>query len=109
MNINPQFRSERIETDVVNKNYLLSPGMYADVVFNSGGNMNAFIVPTSSVVTSTESKYVIVVRNNKAVKVLVSIGNSTTKQTEIFGNMIAGEKIIINANDEIREGVYINQ
>ncbi len=38
MNINAQFRSERIEADVMNKDGLLAPGMYADIVIYSKGN-----------------------------------------------------------------------
>ena len=59
MNVNAQFRSERVEADVINKDELLSPGMYADVVIYSKGNASGFTVPKSAVVTSTERKYVL--------------------------------------------------
>src|SRR5579871_2875994 len=60
MNINMQFRSERVELDVYNADGKLAPGMYADILFNSKGIPNSLIVPKSSVVTSTERKYVLV-------------------------------------------------
>src|SRR5580700_5583928 len=34
MNINTQYRTERVEADVYNRDELLAPGMYADVVFD---------------------------------------------------------------------------
>nr|NIT61068.1 efflux RND transporter periplasmic adaptor subunit [Fodinibius sp.]NIU56816.1 efflux RND transporter periplasmic adaptor subunit [Phycisphaerae bacterium]NIY29648.1 efflux RND transporter periplasmic adaptor subunit [Fodinibius sp.] len=64
-----------MEVDVYNNNYLLSPGMFVEVQLFTKGNPNAMSVPKSAVVTSTERKYVIVVRNGKAVKVDVHTGN----------------------------------
>ncbi len=101
MNINAQLRSERIEADIENKNEILQPGMYADVVLYSVGNINALSVPRSAVVISTEGKYVIAVRNGKNIKVDVLTGNETKDSIEIFGQIQAGEKVIENANDEI--------
>jgi membrane fusion protein (multidrug efflux system) len=108
MNINAQFRSERIELDVYNADGALAPGMYADVLFDSEGNQNALSVPKSAVIISTERKYVLLVRNNKAVKVDVITGNESKGKTEIVGALQAGEEIISNANDEIKEGTPIS-
>lgn len=107
MNINMQYRTERVELDVYNKDEALSPGMYADVLFDSRGNPHALAVPKSAVVTSTERKYVIVVRNGKAVREDVSTGNESNDKIEILGNIQPGESIIANANDEIKEGTVI--
>jgi membrane fusion protein, multidrug efflux system len=102
MNINAQFRSERIEADIDNKNKTLQPGMYADVVLYSAGSMNALSVPRSAVVISTEGKYVIAVRNGKNIRVDVLTGNETKDSIEIFGKIQAAENVIENANDEIK-------
>jgi membrane fusion protein (multidrug efflux system) len=107
MNINAQYRSERIELDVYNADGALAPGMYADVLFSSEGNPNALSVPATAVVISTERKYVIVIRNSKTVKVDVITGNDANGKTEIVGALQAGEEVISNANDEIKEGLTI--
>jgi RND family efflux transporter MFP subunit len=106
--VNMQYRTERIELDVKNKNNELLPGMYADVIFISNGNANAMIVPSTAVVTSTERKYVIAVRNNKTIKIDVQTGNQSNGKTEVMGPLQPGEKIIANANDEIRQGLLVN-
>jgi multidrug efflux pump subunit AcrA (membrane-fusion protein) len=72
------------------------------VILDSKGDPNALVVPTSAIVTSTQRKYVIVMRNNEPVKIDVSTGNQTTDSTEVYGNLQAGEQVIINANDEIK-------
>jgi membrane fusion protein (multidrug efflux system) len=104
-NINEQYRTERVEGDVYNRDELLSPGMYADVVFDSKGYLNALSVPPNAVVTSTERKYVIVIRDGKTVRVDVSTGNENGHLVEIVGEVRAGERVIASANDEIKEGV----
>jgi membrane fusion protein (multidrug efflux system) len=101
MNVNATFRSERMEADIENKNKILQPGMYADVVLYSNGSSNALSVPRSAVVTSTIGKYVIVMRNGQKEKIDVLTGNETKERIEIFGNVQAGENVIVNANDEI--------
>ena len=102
-NINAQYRSERMEIDVMNKDGVLSPGMFANVVLNSNGNTNAMFVPKSAVVTSTERKYVLTMKDGKIKKVDVSTGNTTAASIEIFGALQVGDTVIANANDEIKE------
>jgi RND family efflux transporter MFP subunit len=106
MNINPHFRVERVEADVLNNHAELAPGMYADVIVYPKGNQTAFSVPRSSVVMSTERKYVLVVRSNRISKIDVDTGNDSGDYVEVFGNLEKGDHVIVNANDEIKEGDY---
>ncbi len=105
--VSMQFRSEKLEIDVDNSKAILSPGMYAEVLLNVKGNINAFRVPRSAVVTSTERKYVLVVKQGKTVKVDVTTGNESMDSIEVFGNLAIDDEVITGANDEIKEGVKI--
>ena len=49
-------------------------------------------------------KYILLVRNGKISKVDVSTGNATAEKIEIYGTVKPGDKIFVNANDEIKEG-----
>ncbi|MBY0480592.1 MAG: efflux RND transporter periplasmic adaptor subunit [Chitinophagaceae bacterium] len=100
--INPQFRTERIEIDVWNTDNSLLPGMYADLIVESKGNATAFIVPKSAVVSSTERKYVILIRNGLKQKVDVITRNENMDKTEVFGLLNKGDTVIIHASDEIK-------
>lgn len=106
-NINMAYRMERIEMDVWNSDGKLTPGMYADVVVQAGGTQNAYSVPESAVVTSTERKYVILMRGGKTVKQDVITGNAHDGREEIFGQFNNDDKVIVNANDEIKEGIAL--
>ena len=107
MNISTKFRSERIELDVPNPNELLDPGMYAHIVFDSKGSPDAFAVPRAAVVTSSERKYVIIVKNGLTRRVDVSTGNQSTSLIEVFGNLNQGDTVIAAGNDDIKEGISI--
>jgi membrane fusion protein (multidrug efflux system) len=107
MNINQQYRSEPVELDVYNSDEKLSPGMYADVLFDSKGNPNALAVPKTAVVTSTERKYVIVIRDGKTARVDVTTGNEGSSRVEVLGDLKPGDQVVANANDEIKEGVTL--
>jgi RND family efflux transporter MFP subunit len=107
MNINSQYRMERIEADIINTDESLAPGMYADVVIDDPGNKNAMVVPSTAVITTTERKYVMAVINNKTVKVDVITGAETNNNIQVFRNLKPGEKVIKNLTEDIPEGLTI--
>jgi membrane fusion protein, multidrug efflux system len=106
--VNAQFRSERMELDVYNRDGKLAPGMYGDVLFDSKGNPDAFSVPKSAVITSTERKYVLSVRDGKATKVDVTTGNETADKIEVIGALHPGDQLIVHGSDEMKDGLSIN-
>ena len=106
-NVNLQFRTERIEADIKNVGGILTAGMYADVVLKSKGNMQAFAVEKSAIVTTTERKYIILIRDKKTFKVDITTGNENTEWVEVLGEIVVGEKYIVNASDDIKEGKEI--
>ncbi|MDE3251906.1 MAG: efflux RND transporter periplasmic adaptor subunit [Bacteroidota bacterium] len=104
MNINSQYRSERMEIDVPNPDAQLAPGMYADVMLYSKGDPKAMYVPRTAVVTSTEKKYVLKVVNGKTQQVEVETGNQSVDKVEIYGNIQPGDQVISVATDETPTG-----
>ncbi|GAA3955843.1 efflux RND transporter periplasmic adaptor subunit [Chitinophaga oryziterrae] len=105
--LSDRFRSEAVEVDVQNPQHRLKPGMYAEVIIPVTGSVQALVVPGSAIVTSTEKKYVIAVRNGHTHWVDVQEGNRHTDSTEVFGNLVPGDKVILQGTDEIKDGVSI--
>jgi len=105
--INSTYRAERMELDVYNHDGKLAPGMYADVLFDSKGNADAYTVPRTAVVTSTERKYVIAIRNGRTARIDVATGNESASKVEITGDLQPGEKIVQKASDDLQEGLEI--
>lgn len=101
-------RSEAIEIDVLNKNKQLKPGMYAEVKIPMLSGAKSLLVPNNSIVRSTEREYVVAVDDNKARLVDIKEGLASHDSTEVFGQLKAGEKIVLHASDEIKEGDPVN-
>ncbi|HXS35484.1 MAG TPA: efflux RND transporter periplasmic adaptor subunit [Flavipsychrobacter sp.] len=101
------YRSETIEIDVFNPKDVFKPGMYAEVTLPITGSANAFVVPKSAIVTTTERKYVVQIIDNQAKWVDVTEGNENGDSTEIFGNLHTSDQIVANANYQIKEGQTI--
>ncbi len=98
------YRAEAIEIDVLNPNNIFKAGMYAEVTLPTSGNANAYVVPKSAIVTTTERKYIIVNQEGAAHLVNVAQGNEHADSTEVFGSLHAGEAIVTNGSYQVKEG-----
>lgn len=107
--LDAKLRAERLEMDVYNKDRKLLPGMYAEVNVPLPSRDSSFIVPKTAVVSSTEKVFVISVDAGHHAKWIdVKKGLETLDSVEIFGKgLIAGARIVLTANDEIREGAKV--
>jgi len=101
-------RSEAIEIDVLNKGGQLKPGMYAEVHIPMLSGAKSLLVPNNAIVRSTENEYVVAAANGKANLVKVKEGLAGKDSTEIFGDLKNGDKIVLHANDEIKQGDALN-
>ncbi len=101
-------RSEAIEIDVQNKSGQLKPGMYAEVQIPMVSGAKSLLVPNNAIIRSTEHEYVIAVNDGKANLVDVKEGLASSDSTEVFGNLKAGDKVVLHGNDEIKQGDSIN-
>ena len=97
-------RQEAIEIDVANKNGRLKPGMYAEVKIPMVSGAKSLLVPNNAIIRSTEHEYVIKDSSGKAALVNIKEGLGSKDSTEVFGNLKANDKVLIHANDEIKEG-----
>lgn len=102
--LDSQSRTMMVELDVFNKDGTLAPGLYPTVDWPVSSARSLLLVPSTSVVTTTERTFVITSLNGKAHWVNVRKGAVFGDQVAIRGNIKAGEKVIKRASDEIREG-----
>ncbi|NID13604.1 efflux RND transporter periplasmic adaptor subunit [Fibrivirga algicola] len=105
--MNQQFRSETVEIDVPNGDRTLRPGMFTEITLPTTGTPGALAVPTTAVVTSTERQYVIRVADGRAQYVPVRKGQKAGGMTEVFGALRPTDQIVVNARDDIKEGVAL--
>ena len=103
-----RLRSERVEMDVINTSKRLLPGMIAEVTIPMPARDSAFIVAKTAVVSSQEKVFVIRMRENKTEWVEVQKGRNIEGQTEVFGKLNEGDLVIVEANEEIRDGSEVD-
>jgi hypothetical protein len=74
---------------------------------NSGPYPTLF-VPSSAVTTALQRTFVIRLRQGKAEWVDVKPGVTVNGKTEIFGDLRAGDVVVANATDAIRNGTSVS-
>jgi RND family efflux transporter MFP subunit len=99
-----RLRSQRIEMDVTNDKKRLLPGMVANVIIPLSTKDSSFILPKTAIVSSQERVFVIKVVNNKVEWVDVKKGRENDGKVEVFGDLNAGDLIVKQANEEVRNG-----
>ncbi|MDX6463888.1 MAG: hypothetical protein QOJ51_293 [Acidobacteriaceae bacterium] len=98
-----------VELDVYNEDGSLAPGMYPTVDWPVGAGESLLIVPSTSVVTTTERTFVIASVNGRAHWIDVRKGPAVGESVSVRGQIAAGQAIIKRASDEILEGTPLNQ
>lgn len=107
--LDQRLRSERIEFDVSNTNGVLLPGMVAEVLLSLKSDKTPFVVQKSSIINTSEGIFVIKVVEKKAQRINVTLGLESDGKVEIFSNLLLeNDSLILNANEEIKDGYTIN-
>ncbi|HTD41361.1 MAG TPA: efflux RND transporter periplasmic adaptor subunit, partial [Mucilaginibacter sp.] len=101
-------RTEQMQMDIINKDKQLLPGMFAQVNLQLGNSKKTFIVPQSAVTENSQRVFIIKVVNHKAQWVNVQKGRETADSLEVYGNLSAGDILISNATDEMKNGTTVN-
>jgi len=101
-------RTMAVELDVPNADHRLDSGMFADVLWPMRRKQPTLFVPQSAVVKTTERTFVIRVKHGEAEWVDVKTGVTDGETIEVFGNLSAGDQVVVRGTDEIRPGTKVN-
>ena len=102
-------RTMPVELDVRNADGLLAPGMYPSVMWPVERSRATLLVPTTSVVTTTERVFVIRDENGRAKWVNVHKGPAVGNLIEVQGDLKPGDEVVDHATDEIRDGTELSE
>lgn len=110
--LDPKTRTMPVELDVNNPAKKLAPGMFPQVNWPSTRPRPSLFVPLSAVATTTERSFVIRISDDIATWVDVKRGTSINKDgkdlVEIFGEVSAGDAVVMRGTDELRAGTKVN-
>ncbi len=102
--IDPNTRTELWEYDYNNSSKILKAGAFANVQLKITRQALSFVVPSSSIATTQEKKFLIRVRNDKAEWIDVRQGLTLDDGIEIFGNLSVSDTVVLRATDERKPG-----
>jgi RND family efflux transporter MFP subunit len=105
--VNSKTRTMAVELDFTNPAAKLTPGMYAEVNWPVRRSRETLFVPPTAIQATTERVFVIRVRDGKAEWVNVRRGVTEETLAEIFGDITAGDRVVLRATDEIRPGMHV--
>lgn len=100
-------RSETWEFEVSNNDKKLKAGMFAELQLPLDRPQQGIMLPNSAFVTTQEKQFVIREKEGKAEWVDVKKGFALTDKTEVLGTIQPGDRIVKNANEEIKDGSAI--
>jgi membrane fusion protein (multidrug efflux system) len=102
-----QLRTEQLQMDVMNREKVLLPGMFAQVSLDLTNADKVFVVPESAVTENTKQVFIIRVTNGKTEWVPVKKGRESDGNVEIFGTLQEGDQLVSTATDELRDGTRV--
>jgi Cu(I)/Ag(I) efflux system membrane fusion protein len=95
--VNAATRTLRARIELANPGAKLKPGMFATLVFTSGGKRKALIVPSEAVIRTGERSVVMQAEGENNFRVQqVEIGLDAHGETEILKGLAAGDKIVVS-------------
>jgi membrane fusion protein, multidrug efflux system len=100
-------RTMAVELDVVNPNDRLAPGMFCQVRWPVRRPAPSLLVPSTSVASTTDRLFVVLVRGGRAEWVDVKTGLTSGPLIEVFGDLRAGDFVAARGTDELRPGTPV--
>ena len=106
--LDPATRTLLVEVQVPNPAALLMPGMYAQVRFSTGRAEAAVIVPGDTLILGRQGPRVAVVAPDHRIHLRqIRIGKDLGSEIEVVSGLSAGEVVVANPSDAVRENALV--
>jgi RND family efflux transporter MFP subunit len=102
-------RTMQVEIDVPNKNYRLSPGMFADVTLEVQSHPNALTVPVTAIhrTNAGVATLLVVGSSNRVEQRTVQTGVEAPSRVEILAGVNEGDRVIVGNLDAYQSGELV--
>jgi RND family efflux transporter MFP subunit len=107
--LDPATRTMLVEVQVPNPTEALLPGMYAQMTLDVSRKEAPLLLDADALQVRSDGTFVAVVGPDQRVRLRkVTLGRDYGPQVEVLGGLAEGERVVINPNDEIQQGVHVN-
>jgi membrane fusion protein (multidrug efflux system) len=99
-------RSVTVRALLANDDGALKPGMFLNVTL-ANDEREALVIPEEALTPEAERQYVFVVADGRAERREVRIGNRRPGSVEILAGLSAGERVIVEGTQKVRDGASV--
>ena len=99
-------RSVTVRALLANEDGALRPGMFLNVAL-ANDEREALVIPEQALTPEAERQFVFVVRDSKAERREVRIGGRRPGSVEVLAGLAAGEQVIVEGTQKVRDGVPV--
>jgi len=92
----------KVQIEVKNNGNELKAGMFATTTMESGSSINALSIPRKTLVGSTKSPQVYVVKNGKAILTSFNAGTSDSDYIEVVSGVSETDKVVIKGQVNLK-------
>jgi membrane fusion protein (multidrug efflux system) len=100
-------RTMAVELEVRNPDAQITPGSFATVEWPIQRSYPTLFVPATAITTNLQRTFVVRVRQGKTEWVDVTSGVTVNGKTEVFGDVKAGDQVVMRATDELAPGTSV--
>lgn len=105
--VDEKTRTMAVELDVKNADGQLTPGTFATVLWSVGRPYPTLFVPSTAIATDLERTFVVRVENSRTAWVDVTTGLTTKDETEVFGDLHAGDQVLRRGTDAVQPNTVV--
>ena len=106
--VNPTTRTLLAEIEIPNRDGLLSPGLYADVQFQTQAPEATWLVPSNTVRMQVDGPHVVVATDQGRLNVQsVRLGRDYGRHVAILEGVTGAEQLVVNPTDDLQTGMNV--
>ena len=105
--VDPVTRSIELRTEFANPNNRIKPGMFLTAKIAIDSRTDAVLVPEEALVSQGATHFVYLVRNGKAIRTRVRIGERFIGEVEILEGVVSVDSIVVRGLQKIRDGLSV--
>ena len=91
-----------------NQQLELKPGMFAQLALTFETHHDALTVPSDAIITLDNNSKIFVIKENKAVEISITKGFIQESNTEIFGQLAVGDKIVVSGQHNLKADALVD-
>ena len=105
--IDPVARSFRVRAELPNPDNELPAGLFMVVRVTLGSRPDAVIIPEEAVMAEGRSTYVFRVRDGRAKRIEVELGQRQVGEVEVLQGLRAGDSVVVAGLQRLRDGMAV--